>query len=173
MLKGERVTMRALRADDTDTMYVWRVDLMTWGATTDEPPYPMTLERYRELSQKAASAPGSVDFAIEVDGVLAGRSGLFAFDDLAHNAEVSLTMAPEARGKGFGTEALHLLCAFGFDHRNLHRVWLETLASNGAALRCYAKAGFVEEGRLRDHAWVDGAYEDIVRMALLRAEWRG
>jgi RimJ/RimL family protein N-acetyltransferase len=29
----------------------------------------------------------------------------------------------------------------------------------------------VEEGRLREHAWVDGSYVDVVRMAALRSEW--
>ncbi|MBS1907821.1 MAG: hypothetical protein JST33_14930 [Actinobacteria bacterium] len=31
---------------------------------------------------------------------------------------------------------------------------------------------FVVEGRQREHAWVRGRYEDIVRMGLLRSEWR-
>ena len=34
----------------------------------------------------------------------------------------------------------------------------------------YAKAGFVVEGRQRQHAWVRGAYEDIVLMGILRSE---
>jgi RimJ/RimL family protein N-acetyltransferase len=40
-----------------------------------------------------------------------------------------------------------------------------------AALRSYEKAGFVVEGRLREHAWVRGHYEDIVLMAILRSEY--
>ena len=45
------------------------------------------------------------------------------------------------------------------------------IASNLGAIRVYEKAGFVLEGRQREHAWVRGAYEDIVRMGLLRSEW--
>ena len=56
--------------------------------------------------------------------------------------------------------------------QNLRRLHLQAIASNVGALRSYEKAGFVVEGRLRDHAWVRGAYEDIVLMGILRSEWR-
>ena len=60
------------------------------------------------------------------------------------------------------------LVEFGFVRLNLRRIHLQAIASNTAALRSYEKAGFVVEGRLRDHAWVRGAYEDIVVMGVLR-----
>jgi RimJ/RimL family protein N-acetyltransferase len=174
MLTGERVTLRPVRPEDLPTLYEWKVDLATWEATTDVPAYPMTYDEYREYAEKKARDPqGNADFVAEVGGVLVGRGGLFAFDPLTHCAEVGISFGPEHRNKGYGQETLRLLVDFGFRHRNLHRIWLETLASNAAALRCYTKVGFVEEGRLREHAWVDGAYEDMVRMGLLRAEWQG
>ena len=67
-----------------------------------------------------------------------------------------------------GTTALRRLVEFGFVRCNLRRIHLQAIASNTAALRSYEKAGFVVEGRLREHAWVRGAYEDIVLMATLR-----
>lgn len=66
-----------------------------------------------------------------------------------------------------------MLVAFAFRTRNLRRVHLQTLASNEAALHTYRAVGFVEEGRQREHAWVEGAYDDVVRMGLLRSEWTG
>jgi RimJ/RimL family protein N-acetyltransferase len=64
-----------------------------------------------------------------------------------------------------------VLLHYGFTMRNLHRIWLDTTASNEAALRSYAAAGFVEEGRLREAAFVNGRYVDAVRMAVLRSDW--
>jgi RimJ/RimL family protein N-acetyltransferase len=52
----------------------------------------------------------------------------------------------------------------------MRRIHLQAIASNTAALRSYEKAGFVVEGRLREHAWVRGGYEDIVLMGILRSE---
>jgi RimJ/RimL family protein N-acetyltransferase len=36
----------------------------------------------------------------------------------------------------------------------------------------YRKVGFVEEGRIRQHAWVRGGYEDELVMSVLREEWK-
>jgi RimJ/RimL family protein N-acetyltransferase len=53
---------------------------------------------------------------------------------------------------------------------NLRRIHLQAIASNAGAIRAYEKAGFVIEGRQRQHAWVRGAYEDIVLMGILRSD---
>ena len=65
-----------------------------------------------------------------------------------------------------------MLLGYAFRSRNLHRVHLQSLASNERALRAYRAVGFVEEGRLREHAWVEGSYDDVVLMSVLRAEWQ-
>lgn len=172
MLTGERVTLRAITPADYEQLYVWRADLATWGDTTAIPPYPMTFEEYRQQKEDDAKTPEQgCSWAVDVGGTLVGRASLFAFDDLARNAEVGLGFGPDHRGKGYGRETLRLLLDFGFRHRNLHRIWLECSATNERAVRSYRAAGFVEEGVLREHAWIDGAYVDMVRMAVLRREW--
>lgn len=171
MLSGERVTLRPVRPDDYEQLYAWRVDLATWGDQSDLAPYPMTLAEYARWKDQADPAKG-ITWAAEVDGTLVGRASMFAFDELARNAEVGLGFGPEHRGKGYGREVLGLLLDFGFRRRNLHRIWLECAATNERAIRAYRAAGFVEEGRLREHAWIDGAYVDMVRMAVLRTDPR-
>ena len=76
---------------------------------------------------------------------------------------------PQARGRGIGTAAIVQLVEFGFVRRNLRRIHLQAIASNVGAIRAYEKAGFVVEGRLLQHAWVRGRYEDIVLMGILRS----
>jgi RimJ/RimL family protein N-acetyltransferase len=79
-------------------------------------------------------------------------------------------LVPDARGLGIGTAAIARLVEFGFVRRNLRRIHLQAISSNIGAIRAYEKAGFVVEGRQREHAWVRGAYEDIVLMGILRSE---
>ena len=173
MLNGERVTLRPLREDDLPVLYAWRMDLATWVLTTEVAPYGMTFEAFRERSRRIADdAEKGVDLVAEVDGAVAGRAALFAFDNLARSCEVGLWFGPEHRGKGYGREVLALLTDFAFRHRNVHRVHLRTLATNEPALRCYRASGFVEEGRLRESAWVDGAYVDEVLMSMLATDGR-
>ncbi|UCI17779.1 GNAT family N-acetyltransferase [Mesorhizobium sp. B2-1-8] len=59
-------------------------------------------------------------------------------------------------GKGYGAEAIKLVLGYAFD-RGLHRVSLRVLSSNSRAIACYRKCGFVEEGREREAALVNGA----------------
>ena len=174
MLSGTTVTLRPVRPDDLEQMYVWRIDLATWGDQTEEAPWPLPYAAYQRGKDEAAlTADTGVTFAIEVAGTLVGRCGMFSFDHVARNAEVGLGLGPDHRGKGYGREVLGLLLDYGFTYRNLHRVWLQCSAGNGRAIRCYTAAGFVEEGRMREHAWINGAYVDMVRMAVLRRDWEG
>lgn len=45
------------------------------------------------------------------------------------------------------------------------------LADNERAIRSYLSSGFVEEGRMREHVWLDGRYLDNVIMGVLRGDW--
>jgi RimJ/RimL family protein N-acetyltransferase len=53
----------------------------------------------------------------------------------------------------------------------MNRIGLYVLAEDPRAVGAYHKAGFVEEGRIRQHAWVRGRYEDELVMAILREDW--
>lgn len=50
-------------------------------------------------------------------------------------------------------------------------VFYEGGANNPRAIRCYQKAGFVQEGCLRQAVFRNGRYEDEYRFAVLRDEW--
>jgi RimJ/RimL family protein N-acetyltransferase len=48
----------------------------------------------------------------------------------------------------------------------------EVLADDPRAIGVYRAVGFVEEERLRRHAWFGGAHVDALDMAVLRDEWK-
>jgi RimJ/RimL family protein N-acetyltransferase len=172
VLTGDRVVLRPFRPEDVEPLWRSRLDPLMWARTTEAPLVPETLEAYRDR-HATRGQDGNADFAAEAGGQLVGRGGLFHVDPLALHAEVGLAILPEHQGKGYGSDVLRVLVAYGFRSRNLRRIHLQTLASNEAALRCYLGVGFVEEGRLREHAWVEGAYDDVVLMAVLRSDWSG
>ena len=172
MLTGERVVLRPLRPDDAEPLWRLRLDPLTWAQTTEKPLVPQTFAAFRERFD-APAPDGVAEFAVDVDGGLVGRAVVFGVDALARTGEVGLSLLAEHRGRGYGRDALRVLVEYAFRSRNLRRVHLQTLAANAAALAAYRAVGFVEEGRLREHAWVEGAYDDIVLMGLLRSEWDG
>lgn len=90
--------------------------------------------------------------------------------DRVHNkAEYGVFIGePQARGRGIGTAAAKLMLRFCFEEERLHRIYLRALAGNRQAIRSYEKAGFVQEGFLKDDVCIDGRYYDIVWMAAVR-----
>ena len=53
----------------------------------------------------------------------------------------------------------------------MNRVWSYVPSDNEAALRCFASAGFVREGLLRECAVRAGEFVDCHTMSLLAREW--
>ena len=72
-----------------------------------------------------------------------------------------------ARGRGIGTAAAKLMIRYAFEELGLHRLFLRVYADNLRAVRSYEKAGFVREAYLKDDVYVNGAFRDIVLMAVL------
>ncbi len=170
------VSLRRPTDDDLDLLFEIASDLDTWEERTEAAPRPLTRARFdarnaREAEEESADAP--VSFVVDVDGRAVGRASLFDLDLLARHAEVGINLVVGARGQGIGTAAVVQLVEFGFFRQNLRRLHLQAIASNIGALRSYEKVGFVVEGRQREHAWVRGRYEDVVRMGILRSEHRG
>lgn len=87
-------------------------------------------------------------------------------DDESCNFRIGLT-GPDVYGRGLGTEATSLVLDYAFDTVGLHRVELEVYSFNPRAQRAYEKAGFVREGVRRQALRWEGAWHDVVVMAVL------
>lgn len=134
----------------------------------------MSMAQERAWVANVQNDNSSKNYAITVkDGTLIGSCELRNFDWSTRSAEVGIMIGDQAYwGQGYGGEALELLLRIAFNGFNLHRVWLTCVAYNERALRAYRRLGFVEEGRLRDHRFVDGHYYDTLMMSILEDEWR-
>lgn len=173
MLAGERVVLRALQRTEVTLAAAWELDPATWRLSMDSAYLPRTpadlLKDYDE-GKAFRSGPSQVFFAVDVDGRPVGGVSLWGIDLHNRRAHLGITIAAEARGKGYGTDAILVLLRYAFRDRGLHRVQLEVLADNSQALAAYRRAGFVEEGRTRQDAWVDGRFVDQVVMGVLRTD---
>lgn len=76
-----------------------------------------------------------------------------------------------SRRKGAGGSALQAVLAFAFTRIDLHRVSLYTLPGNPAAESLYKRAGFRQEGILRDCLYKDGAFLSQKAWSILAPEW--
>lgn len=175
VLRGRAVVLRAVERADVVQLDEWASDPATWGQTSAAPWLPRTsteaLARY-DAGERWRSSERDAPFAVEADGALAGSVSLWGVDTLSRSGHLGISLGPDARGRGWGSDACRVLLAYAFLTRGLHRVQLEVLASNTAAVRAYEAVGFVHEGRRRESAWVDGSYVDELFMGVLEPQWR-
>jgi RimJ/RimL family protein N-acetyltransferase len=104
---------------------------------------------------------------------LAGDALLWGIDLHNRTAHLGLGLRPAFRGRGLGTDVVRALCVYGFSVRGLHRLQIETLATNAAMIQAAERVGFTREGTLRHAAWVTGEWIDEVILGLLAADWPG
>ena len=126
--------------------------------------HPMVIE----VRQADSSSPADVKW------VPIGNCSFMKFDWRSRSSEIGIFIGEKTLwNQGYGTEVMQLLLEHGFHTLNLNRIWLRVHADNLRAIRCYEKAGFVHEGRLRDEQFKHGQYVDTLVMSVLEKEYHG
>lgn len=73
--------------------------------------------------------------------------------------------------KGIATEAIRLVCEFGFEELRLHRIEAGAYAAAVGSWKALEKNGFHREGIFRDQVILNNEYMDTYRYGLLRSDW--
>ena len=76
------------------------------------------------------------------------------------------------RGQGRGERFMSLALNHIFDHRTIHRLWLNVASDNIVAKKLYVRLGFQDEGVERDSVFNKGKYISQLRMSLLSSDYR-
>jgi len=83
---------------------------------------------------------------------------------------IGLSIVPEYRNRGYGSEAQHLLADYLLQTFPIARVEAETDVTNLPEQRALEKAGFVREGVLRKAQWRAGDWHDLVVYSKVRGD---
>jgi RimJ/RimL family protein N-acetyltransferase len=176
MLRGQQVALRARYESDVPVLHQALYDDVATRVRADSRPW-------RPLAPTATASPYRPDssfqdadcfsvVAASDDERLAGEAVVWGIDLHNRSAHLGLSLLPEYRGRGFGTEVTSLLCYYGFSIRGLHRLQVDTLADNQAMISAATRVGFTQEGVRRQAVWVDGHFMDEVVLGLLSDNWR-
>lgn len=174
MLRGSTVGLRARHDDDIPILRADLYDDVVNFSRAESGPWrpiaPGSKDPRLVVDDKEH---GHVPFSVvELDGgTLVGTATLWGIDNHNRSAHIGLGLLPSARGKGYGTDVVAVLCHYGFVVRGLQRLQIETLSDNVAMLRSAERNGFVREGVLRSSAWVMGEFLDEVLLGLLAKDW--
>jgi RimJ/RimL family protein N-acetyltransferase len=176
MIYGKRIRFRSPERDDLPIFVNWINDPEVRAGLSLFLPMSMAREEQwfnNMLKSPEEEQPLSIEVKKKSDWVMIGNIGLFGFDSIARSAEAGILIGDKNYwDKGYGTEAMNLLLKHGFETLNLNRVFLRVYADNPRAVRCYEKAGFIHEGRMRQSRFSQGRFIDILIMGILRGEWK-
>ncbi|MFD8818046.1 GNAT family N-acetyltransferase [Streptomyces sp. NPDC059627] len=175
MLRGSTVGLRARHDEDVPVLRAELYDDVVNGSRAESRPWrPISPDSKDSRLAVDDEDEDSVRFSVVelAGGTLVGTAALWGIDTHNRFAHIGLGLLPSARGKGYGTDVVAVLCHYGFVVRGLHRLQIETLSDNTAMLRAAERNGFSREGVLRSSAWVMGEFLDEVLLGLLAREWR-
>jgi RimJ/RimL family protein N-acetyltransferase len=113
-------------------------------------PHPYTLEDARAWIATSSAESPTNNFAIEVDGALAGGAGIRPLGGESIGvAEFGYWLGRAYWGRGIATEAAAMLAQHAFEERGLRRLEAHVYAPNVASARVLEKIGFTREAVLR------------------------
>jgi len=168
---GERVALGPLVREHIPLFTRWRNDFAvarTFGGTPRAHTIDAVTARYD------AGNGNDYEFIIYERATWrpVGRTYLFDVDWRGRTAAFGIIIGEaDCRGKGYGTETARLMLDYAFTALGLNSVSLHVYEYNTPARKAYARAGFVESGRMRQARWYAGRFWDVILMDCLASEF--
>jgi len=110
--------------------------------------------------------------ALPDSNLLIGKICLFHLSERNRRAEIGYLLNRKLWGKGYMSEALACVLAYGFRELEFHRIEADTDPQNLASLALLEKFGFVREGFLKERWFVHGKWHDSVMLGLLASAFK-
>jgi len=170
------VFFRPLEMGDLDRIHAWHNDASLFDSLigTWRPVGRAGVEEWLRKRQSYSHDEINLALCISPDGLHIGNLYLRDINWIARHGELHLLIGdPAHRGCGYGQQAVRKFAEQVFDQLGLRRLHLQVLESNQSAIHVYEKCGFVVEGRLRQHAFKNNAFVDVLVMGLCREATTG
>lgn len=174
ILRGRLVFLRPAERPDIPLFVRWLSDERTTRNLALRSPISQAMEErwFEDLLDHHGRDRWHFVICRLEDGRPVGSLDLHAVDLINGGAGLGIMIGdPADRSQGYGGDAIRALVDFGFDELRLERVWLDVYDANSEARRLYERLGFVHEATFRHGVYLGGRYDDVHRLAVLRAEW--
>ena len=154
--------MRKIEPSDLPFLYQWENDATMWAdSDTHNPLSRHDLHQYIENTTGDIYRDGQLRLIIEdsqlstlnsqLSTKIVGCIDLFDFDARNRKAAIGMYIAPDARGRGVGKQAVQLLLDYAFNFLHLRMVYAIISVNNVACSRLYEQMDFLPSSPLR--AW--------------------
>ncbi|MFN8699135.1 MAG: GNAT family N-acetyltransferase [Flavobacteriales bacterium] len=170
-LNGSSVFLRALSMEDATPEYLDWINNpeTTRGLVAGN--FPSNMESLKAYIASVTTHKDCVILAVcdRSTSKHIGNVKLDRIDWISGTCELGILIgSADHRGKGIGTEVCGMMIRYAFQTLNLRKVLLAVYSNNPAAMRAYEKAGFTEEGRLKEHVYCEGMYVDKILMSAFK-----
>ena len=106
------------------------------------------------------------------NGLIMGLIGIHHWDKANQKAEIGYWLGKEFWNKGYVTEAMAEVLAFGFKVLNLNKMFANFFPHNPASGRVMEKSGMKQEAVLRQEIYKNEKFLDFVRYSILKEDFK-
>jgi len=172
IITGDHIVLRPLNKADIENRVKWFNDPDVRKTLIISEQFE--LEKTIRWFEKIQADDSRVELIIETPQKIAvGVIGLAGIDSTHRTAEIYLVIGQkEFWGKGVMLEAECLLIDWSFNSLGLEKIWAQTRPDNIASVITMKKIGFQVEGTLRGEKVVDGKRIDVLRLGLLKSDFK-
>lgn len=132
----------------------------------------ITKEEQETWFKKISDDSTSRYWLIEFEGKKLGLASLTGINKTFNSCYWAFYLGDTSvRGAGIGAKVEYRVLTYVFEELKLNKLRCEVFAFNDKVINMHEKFGFRREAYYRQHSLKNGKYEDVVGLALLRAEW--
>ena len=174
--KGKLINLRTMQEDDAEILQKWYMDKdfrRSYDAYTS-----VSLESIAKDIQESSSIDSptadKVYFMVtsKKDDKPIGVGCIRSINRQNGNAEIVLGIGEKKnRLAGYGIDLMISLLDIIFYNLNFEKAYLKVLNNNALGLKSALSFGFKEEGALRKDKFINGEYEDLIILGILKDEY--
>lgn len=175
-IQGELVDLRPMTKELFQEFHPWMNDHRSRRLARHV--LPVLEETTENWIQGGSNSPSGVVMGIwtklhnDKEIEMIGFVSLFNIDWLNRHADLGLHIPnPKFWGKGYGKNAVQLICQYGFLELNIEKIISYVLEENIGSQKCMEYNKFQRDGILRNHIFLDGKYTNMILFTLLQSEW--
>jgi [ribosomal protein S5]-alanine N-acetyltransferase len=104
-------------------------------------------------------------------GEYIGEAGILSYNKQNNRAVVGYNLLPRFWGNGYATEITKALVKHLFETKKVERIEALAAEGNEASKRVLEKSGFIQEGLLRNFAYIRNKYVNVYYYGIIRADF--
>jgi RimJ/RimL family protein N-acetyltransferase len=172
MIETNRIILRPMEREDIPLKVKWLNNPIV--RETLLLPVPVSIAQMERWFEKVIQDPTREDFILvykETKEAI-GFAGYINIDRFNSKAEPFIAIGEEKYwGKGLGTEIIRKLLDFGFNEMGFNRQYGFMLDNNPGALKMDLKAGFKNEGLLKQDVMIHGEFHDRIMLGITKEDF--